>query len=109
MRNDTIVTTFETSASTRANAVVPQNEQAPAVIEEEPDNDDDIPDLMDDPQVPTYDQKKARRVLQQVDTPWIRILGDYQMPLVHNVPTEEDFPPVEDFPNRGIQASSNPQ
>ena len=101
-RNNAIVTTFESGVPTRGSSATSLDEPSPAVIEEEPDSDDDIPDLMDDPQVPTYDQKKARRVLQQIAQPWIRLIGDFRMPLLHEVPTEEDFS------NGGILTSSNP-
>ena len=88
---------------------MPLNEPAPAVIEDEPDSDDGLPDLLDEPQALTDDQKKAQSVLQRTIQPWIRILGDFRMPLLHNVPTEEDFPPLESLPNRGILTSSNHQ
>ena len=54
-RNNTVVTAFESDVSTRAPSAVPLDETSPRVIEEESDSDDGIPDLMDDPHVPTDD------------------------------------------------------
>ena len=86
---------------TRGNSIVSSWDGLPPTVAlEDSDDDDDIPDLMDDPQDLSDDQKKALQVLNRTVQPFIRFTADFQ--LLHNVPTEQHIP------NRGNLMSPNP-